>query len=126
MADDDDLGSFIAFSESMDLCLRSSIPVLLLALTLLGVSFPQASPPSSSPAGLTKINSNATETPIDFTRNDLLLGTQDPFFAFLLPLFGVVSVGICIILNYLTLSITHIFAIALSQVHRAFTRNADR
>lgn len=119
-------GAFISFSESMDLCLRSSIPVLLLALTLLGVSFPRTPDPSPALQGLLRTNSNSTENVVDFTRNDLLLGTQDPFFAFLVPLFGVISVGICIILNYLTLTVTHIFAVVLSWVLRTFSTNSDR
>lgn len=53
---------------------------------------------------------------IDFTVNDLMLGTPDPFFWFLVPLFAIISVGICIAANYLLLIITHIFALISSRI----------
>lgn len=39
-----------------------------------------------------------------------MLGTQDPFLWFLVPLFGVISVGICIAGNYLITILMHVFA----------------
>jgi hypothetical protein len=57
-------------------------------------------PPSDEPF---QWRVNATETPIDFTKNDLLLGSQDAFFWFLVPVFGLISVGVCVILNYVAL-----------------------
>lgn len=51
---------------------------------------------------------NATESAIDFTKNDLLLGSQDTLFWFLLPLFGLLSTGFCVILNYIALGATWI------------------
>lgn len=57
-------------------------------------------------ANLFKWGGNATESAIDFTKNDLLLGSQDPLFWFLLPLFGLVSTGFCVILNYVALGVT--------------------
>jgi hypothetical protein len=36
-----------------------------------------------------------------------MLGTPDPFFWFLVPLFAIISVGICIAANYVILLITH-------------------
>lgn len=119
------IGTFISFSESLDLCLRSSIPVLLLALTLLSVSYP-GNPQTTSHLKDLLNSSNATDTVIDFTRNDLLLGTQDPFFAFLVPLFGLISVGICILLNYGVLAVTYFFAIILSGITNTLSRNSDR
>lgn len=99
---------FIAFSESIDLCLRSSLPLLLLALTFFatslamsGSSLHGANSPSVFPW-----RGNATESAIDFTKNDLLLGSQDPVFWFLVPLFGLVSTGFCVIINYVALGVT--------------------
>ncbi|EOD49819.1 putative gpi inositol-deacylase protein [Neofusicoccum parvum UCRNP2] len=45
----------------------------------------------------------------DFTKNDLLLGSQDTFFWFLVPLFGLMCTGFCVAINYTTLVILHIF-----------------
>ena len=52
---------------------------------------------------------NATESLTDFTKNDLLLGSQDPIFWFLVPLFGVISAGACILINFAALGVTHLF-----------------
>ncbi|EAW11964.1 GPI inositol-deacylase [Aspergillus clavatus NRRL 1] len=98
----DETGYFITFAEGLDSALRSSLPILLLAMSLLASSFATSTrlPPSDDPF---RWRANATESPIDFTRNDLLLGSQDAFFWFLVPVFGFISVGICVILNYLAL-----------------------
>ncbi|KAI9890221.1 MAG: GPI inositol deacylase [Vezdaea aestivalis] len=108
----DEVGIFISFSESMDLTLRRSLPLLFLALSLLAVSFARSSsaPPKPSSSGILFWRHNATESAIDYTKNDLLLGSQDPFFWFLVPMLGMVSVGICVALNYTTLVVTHLFS----------------
>ena len=111
----DSTGVFMSFTESMDQCLRSSVPVLLLALTFLAVSFARASHPSQGFFGLTRAS---TETPIDYTVNDLLLGSQDPFFWFLVPLFGLISIGTCIVMNYAVLSITLILSLVSNALAR--------
>lgn len=67
-----------------------------------------ASPRPVSPGWLGE-GGNATESAIDFTKNDLLLGSQDPIFWFLVPLFGLISVGICVGVNYATLGLTNLF-----------------
>lgn len=68
---------------------------------------------------------NATETMIDFTQNDLLLGSQDPFFWFLVPLFGLISVGVCVLMNYATLIITHVLAFVYSRIRSLATKADD-
>lgn len=68
-----------------------------------------AAPPSPASKGLFGLGGNATESAIDFTKNDLLLGSQDPIFWFLVPLFGLISVGVCVAINYATLGLTNIF-----------------
>ena len=94
----------------MDLCLRTSLPILLLALTLLAISFSIAS--SAAPqANVFLWRSNATETAIDFTKNDLLLGSQDPIFWFLVPLSGLISAGVCVLLNTAALGLTYFLSI---------------
>ncbi|KAH6607888.1 hypothetical protein Trco_004201 [Trichoderma cornu-damae] len=86
----DTTGVFISFSESLDLSMRQSIPLLLSCLTLLSIS----------PVGLTTflaalVDSNQANpnlaSNISFHRNDLLIGTDDPFFIYLVPFIGIQS-----------------------------------
>ncbi|EDN07322.1 conserved hypothetical protein [Histoplasma mississippiense (nom. inval.)] len=51
--------------------------------------------------------SNSTESAIDFTRNDLLLGSQDSFFWFLVPLFGLISIGLCVVVNHVVMALIY-------------------
>ncbi|KAF8857933.1 GPI inositol-deacylase-like protein [Acephala macrosclerotiorum] len=126
----DETGIFMAFTESLDLCLRQSLPLVLLALTCLSVSMAQSStaPPKASQSGLWGWRGNATETQVDFTKNDLLVGAQDPFFWFMVPLIGLVCVGVCVMLNYAVLAITHGFSIVYGwlSVKPAWLRNEDK
>lgn len=46
-----------------------------------------------------------TESAVDYTKNDLLLGSQDPIFWFLLPMCGLLSAGFCILINYAALGV---------------------
>ncbi|KAL9095228.1 MAG: hypothetical protein Q9165_002484 [Trypethelium subeluteriae] len=68
---------------------------------------------------------NATESASDFTQNDLLLGSQDPFFWFLVPLFGLISVGVCVLINYATLIITHGLAFVYSRLWSISPKSDD-
>lgn len=108
----------------MDKCIRRSIPCLFLALTVLAVAYAKASSEPYDPTSLSKGNSS-TEAAIDFTKNDLLLGSQDTFFSFLLPLLGIISIGICISLNYVVLALTHVFALAYTRVTRLVSNQAE-
>jgi glycosylphosphatidylinositol deacylase len=69
--------------------------------------------------------SNATETVFDYARNDLLIGSPDPFFWFLLPFFGIISVGLCIAINYAALAITHIFTFIYTKVRTTVPKSDD-
>lgn len=126
----DETGFFMSFSESLDLCLRQSLPLVLLALTCLSVSFAQTSSASPQPAssGFWGWGRNATETQVDYTRNDLLVGSPDPFFWFMVPLIGLVCVGVCVMINYATLTLTHVLCIVYSfvSVKPAWLRNDDK
>jgi len=95
----------------MDLCLRSSLPLLIMALSFaaLSLAISSTAPPKPSSKGLFGWGGNATESAIDFTQNDLLLGSQDPIFWFLVPLFGLISVGVCVLVNYAALALTNLF-----------------
>ena len=97
--------------RNLDLCLKTSLPVLLLALTLLAMALTISSAARPRPASTGWLNwgGNATEAAIDFTKNDLLLGSQDPIFWFLVPLSGLISIGICVGVNYVTLGLTNLF-----------------
>jgi len=104
----------MTFAESMNRCLRTSLPLLLLAMSFLASSLATSSHSPNSRSGLLYWRQNATESAVDFTKNDLLLGSQDSFFWFLVPLFGIIAIGVCIALNYVVLAVVHIIAIASS------------
>lgn len=91
----------MTFTESMDFCFRTSMPLLFLALTVLGISLAASSTTKST--GWSNWGTNATELAVDYTKNDLLLGSQDPFFWFLGPMFGLLSASFCLMVNYATL-----------------------
>lgn len=105
----DETGYFVPFNDGMDRALRSSLPLLLVAMSLLATSLAttKALPQSDDPLHW---RSNSTETPVDFTKNDLLLGSQDAFFWFLVPIFGIISVGSCVLVNYVALLVVNIFS----------------
>ncbi|KAK3112947.1 GPI inositol deacylase [Teratosphaeriaceae sp. CCFEE 6253] len=116
----DATGVFISFSHSMDQCIRTSLPAIVTALTFLAVALSKA---TQGPWARKWLGRAETDL-IDFTVNDFMLGTSDPFFWFLVPLFGVISVGICIAGNYVVLIVTHLFALAHGLV-RAWTNRAN-
>lgn len=103
----DETGIFISFSESLDLSLRQSIPLLLLSLTLLATSIGIA-PRIETNMGACPLAD--TISAIDFHRNDLLIGTDDPFFTFMVPLIGIVCIGVCTALHYVILLLTQLFS----------------
>jgi len=102
----DNTAVFISFSESLDQSLRLPLPVLLLSMTFFATAFTTAS--SANLRIGTQPSSNGTA--INFAQNDLLLGSQDTFFWFLVPLVGLISIGACVLLNYLVLALLHLFA----------------
>ncbi|KAI9880127.1 MAG: GPI inositol deacylase [Pleopsidium flavum] len=126
----DETGVFMTFGEGMDLCLRSSLPLFLLAISFFALSLARssASPSRQAPTGLFHWRGNATESAVDFTKNDLLLGSQDPFFWFLVPLLGLVSTGVCVIINYAALALIHVMAAiyGLLTARPAWLSNDDR
>ncbi|KAH7133459.1 PGAP1-like protein-domain-containing protein [Dactylonectria macrodidyma] len=107
----DKTGVFISFSESLDMCLRQSIPLLLLSLTLLSTSLSGA-----SIAGLGRLlnRSTALTSGANFHQYESLIGTEDPFFWFLVPLIGVVCIGVCTVLHYVMLILTQAFGLLYS------------
>lgn len=117
-------GVFMSFSESMDVCLRTSLPFIFIALTFFAVSLSKASQGSLTRGWLNYLT-GTTQKSVDFNINDLMLGTQDPFLWFLVPLFGVISVGICIAGNYLITILMHLFAFIYGWTRGLFGRQDD-
>jgi len=117
----------MSFSESMNQCLRTSLPLLLASLTFLSISLSERSYPDTELAHnwLGVHVANATETVIDYTKNDLLLGFQDTFFWFLVPFFGLICVGVCIAVNFVALGVTHMFALLYRLAHRTMPKSDD-
>lgn len=115
----DETGSFITFAEGLDSAVRSSLPILLLAMSLLASSLATSTTLSSSDDPF-HWRTNSTESPIDFTKNDLLLGSQDAFFWFLVPVFGLISVGVCVIVNYVALLLLSIISFVYGLVNSKF------
>ncbi|KAL1842622.1 hypothetical protein VTJ49DRAFT_4670 [Mycothermus thermophilus] len=122
----DATGSFITFSESLDLCLKKSIPLMLASLTLLTLTT-STKTPAATHANFWHWG-NGTLPAIDFHQNDLLIGTADPLFLFLIPLIGIVCVGVCTVVHYLALALTHLIGAVTSLVsfRPAWVRNEDR
>lgn len=123
----DETGFFIPFTDGLDRAIRSSLPLLLVAMSLLASSLAtsKALPQSDDPFHW---RTNSTETPLDFTKNDLLLGSQDAFFWFLVPIFGIISVGVCVLVNYVVLLLVNIFSLIYGAVHSksGYIRREDR
>jgi hypothetical protein len=121
----DTTGIFIPFSESLDLSLRQSIPLMLASLALLTISVGTAA--SAGSASLWNWW-NGPLSLFDLQPYDLLIGTQDPLFLFLIPLIGVICVGVCTIVNYMALILTHLLGILanLLTFRPGWVRNEDR
>ncbi|KAK3353469.1 PGAP1-like protein-domain-containing protein [Lasiosphaeria hispida] len=121
----DSAGVFVSFSESLDMCLRQSIPLMLASLTILSLSIGSPAPAGNASFWHWR---NSTSSIVDFHQNDLLIGTQDPFFWFLIPLIGLICVGVCTVLNYITLALTHLLSAAFSLLsfRPGWIRNDDR
>ncbi|KAL2261714.1 hypothetical protein VTK26DRAFT_3536 [Humicola hyalothermophila] len=121
----DNTGLFITFSEGLDLCLRHSIPLMLASLAFLSLSAANTAPTSNTGSWDWR---RGTSSLLNFHQNDLLIGTQDPMFLFLIPLIGIICVGVCTALNYVTLILTHALSgvIGLLSVRRGWVRNEDK
>jgi hypothetical protein len=121
----DATGMFIPFSEGLDISLRRSIPLMLASLTVLTMYTAKTTAAGNPTFWHWR---NGTSSLIDFHQNDLLIGTQDPLFLFLIPLIGIVCVGVCTVLNYLALILTHVLGAFASLVtfRPGWIRNEDR
>lgn len=105
----DQTGTFISFSEALDLSLRRSVPLLLVSLTLLAVSMEGTS--TAIPSFVwSKRHLDALH------RNELLIGTENPSFCLLVPLIGIICIGVCAALHYAVLGLTRILGIVYGFV----------
>lgn len=107
-------GVFISFAESMDQCIRTSLPLLFVALTFLALSLARTG--NRSIPDRERSAAGSAETFTGFTKNELLLGSYDPFFWFLIPLFGVISVGVCIAVNFAVMAIVSLLGLLYTVI----------
>lgn len=123
----DETGHFITFMESLNLCLRSSLPIVIALLTLLASSLASTRRLPSNDETF-QWRRNSTETAVDFTKYDLLLGAQDAFFWFLVPLFGLLSIGACVVINYASLLILSLLSslYGMLRTKTGYIRREDR
>ena len=124
-----DSGVFVSFAESMDASLRQTIPLVLAALSILSWYLSSSSAAPVPISGNSQAwNRNGTIPIVDFKQNELLLGSRDPFFWFLVPLMGIISVGLCVAMNYAALLVVYICSTAFSLVSSkpAFLRKSDK
>ncbi|SPQ20057.1 cb516840-41ca-456e-a224-aaf7ec81a98f [Thermothielavioides terrestris] len=121
----DATGLFIPFSESLEMSLRRSIPLMLASLTLL--TFSTAGSSTAGNARFWRWRDDASSI-IDFRKNDLLIGTQEPMFLFLIPLIGIICVGVCTAVHYMALILTHLLSALASLLtfRPGWIRNEDR
>lgn len=110
----DSTGGFISFDASLDQSLRLPLPVLLMSMTFFATAFTTA-----GSAGLrTTAQETLNGTSINFGQNDLLLGSQDTFFWFLVPLAGLLCIGACVILHYVMFVLLHLFVAGSRLINR--------
>ncbi|KAI0490129.1 GPI inositol-deacylase [Xylaria cf. heliscus] len=117
----DNTGTFISFSESLGNCLRRSLPMLLLSMTFLSLSIGQSD--STGHGVLWPWKSTPT---INFAQNDLLVGTTEPFFWFLIPMIGVVCVGVCVVLHYIALALISLLSTFYGWIFSPRIQNEEK
>ena len=104
--------------------------MLLLVMTVLGMSLTtsQSSTPPTRSASIFHWGGNGTESIGDYTKNDILMGSSDPFFWFLVPLACLLGTAVCIVVNYAALIVIHVLCVIHSYLSAkpAWLRNDDR
>jgi glycosylphosphatidylinositol deacylase len=118
----DETGIFMSFAEGLNACVQTSLPFALVALTFLSVSLAKSRKTSreGNPHKSLNVLSDGLTQQFGYTDHQLLLGSEDPFFWFLVPLFGLMCVAICVAVNYAALFITYVFA----TLYSVFTPSA--
>lgn len=123
----DETGIFMSFAESMNQCLRSSLPSALVGLTFLSIALAGAQRETTK--GLHNwvahhAGSNMTKM-LDYADNELLLGSGDTFFWFLVPLFGIMCIGIGVVVNYVVLALVYLLAFICGLVPSFSSRTEE-
>ncbi|KAH8723627.1 GPI inositol-deacylase-like protein [Phaeosphaeriaceae sp. PMI808] len=120
----DQTGVFMSFAQSLNECLQSSLPLAIAALTFLSVVLTSVRSQSNKHRPSDGYSRNVTSF-LDSTDHELLLGSDDPFFWFLVPLFGLMCTGICVAINYVALLLTYVLALGYSCVRSSTLQNAE-
>lgn len=104
----------------MEILITKTLPYVLVTLSFLAVSLSFAKSEQEggipSPFSWQKTSSSAS---MEFDKNDLLVGLSDPFFWFLAPLFALLAVGVCAVLNYALMIILYILTFIYSMFSRS-------
>ncbi|KKA26074.1 hypothetical protein TD95_000351 [Thielaviopsis punctulata] len=112
-------GVFVPFLHGLDYCVRHCMPVVLvLSLGLLLALHGDSVPASPVHDAATWQSNNGTLAPMFSSHHvGFLIGTSDLFFWYLIPMIGLVCLGVCIALHYVVLLLTHtlsaLFAVVL-------------
>ncbi|CAO2653726.1 Nn.00g031370.m01.CDS01 [Neocucurbitaria sp. VM-36] len=120
----DATGVFMSFSQSLNECLSTSIPLSLAALTFLSIALAGSRHQSMEHRALNGTPNNATSM-LDNANHELLLGSDDPFFWFLTPLFGLMCTGVCVVVNYVALLLEYIFSFIYSCLRSSTLRHDE-
>jgi glycosylphosphatidylinositol deacylase len=120
----DETGIFMSFAQGLNECVKTTLPAALVALTLLSMYL------ASTRSDLGQLwplhaSSDSIMNRFSHTDHELLLGSEDVFFWFLIPLFGLMCIAICVIFNYVALAIIHTFALLYSLIPTTTFRNDD-
>lgn len=122
----DRTGVFMSFAEGLNQSLTRSVFGTVLALVCIAATLGKVSQGGLwAPVTSTVRTGNATETLVNYAQNDLLLGTPDGFFWFLLPAFTLICFGLCVIVNWAALAITYVFAFLYGRLRSAPPSTAD-
>lgn len=105
----DATGVFISFAQGLNECIYSSIPLALTALTFLSVALASAQHQANKRKLSDGLARNVGSL-FDSANNELLLGSDDPFFWFLVTLFGLMVTAICVAVNYVVLLLIYLLA----------------
>jgi glycosylphosphatidylinositol deacylase len=114
----DATGVFISFAQALNECVQSSLPLALAALTFLSVTLAGVQYQSNK-----RILDGISGTGDSYSRsvhNELLLGSDDPFFWFLVPLFGIMCTAICVLINYVALLLIYLLTFLYALI-KSFT-----
>jgi glycosylphosphatidylinositol deacylase len=102
--------------------ITKTLPFVLITLSFLAISLSFAKSEQEngipSPFSWQKSSPEQSSATMEFDKNDLLVGLSDPFFWFLAPLFALLAVGVCVVLNYVLMIILHTLAFIYSMFSR--------